>query len=88
VDFNLLASNFSATSKVWGDGDFNYDGTVDTVDFNLLAASFSKSTSPADLSPAALGALVPEPASLTIVGGALCGLLGSRRRRQPACATR
>ena len=42
VDFNNLAANFSSTTAVWGQGDFNYDGAVDTVDFNLLAANFSQ----------------------------------------------
>src|SRR5204863_8504402 len=31
VDFNLLAASFSQSGKFWENGDFNYDGSVDTV---------------------------------------------------------
>src|SRR5438132_1237474 len=33
VDFNLLAANFSGSSKGWTRGDFNFDTVADTVDF-------------------------------------------------------
>ena len=73
VDFNLLASNFGASGKVWTDADFNFDGVVDTVDFNLLAANFGK-TLPGD----SLGSVVPEPASIFGVG--MLGLAVATRR--------
>jgi autotransporter-associated beta strand protein len=88
VDFNLLASNFSGTSRTWDQGDFNFDGAVDSVDFNLLASNFGQTLS----APAAVGARVgssvgsnvgapvPEPAMLGVVlAGA--GLLRRRSRR-------
>ena len=31
-DFTLLAQNFNGTGKVWGQGDFNYDGVVNALD--------------------------------------------------------
>jgi autotransporter-associated beta strand protein len=83
VDFNILASNFSQSSKNWTDGDFNYDTVVDTVDFSLLASNFGQ-TLPAASAASSLGsvgALVPEPgfAGLaTIIGG----MLIARRRRR------
>jgi autotransporter-associated beta strand protein len=79
VDFNLLASSFSATGKDWFNGDFNYDGSVDTVDFNLLAANFGQMLSAP--SPA-IGSLVPEPASLLSIGLIAAGSVVRRRRRR------
>lgn len=59
VDFNYLAAHFGASGKTWFNGDYNYSGTVDSTDFGFLAANYGKTLSPA----AALGAVVPEPAS-------------------------
>jgi len=44
TDFSLLADG-SGTSRGghWFNGDFNYDGAVNTTDFNLLASSFGSS---------------------------------------------
>src|SRR5207253_11238087 len=78
IDFNLLASNFSQSGKVWYDGDFNYSGTVDTIDFNLLATNFAQSLPPA---PANIGSLVPEPVGLAMLSLA-SGALALRRRRR------
>jgi autotransporter-associated beta strand protein len=78
TDFNLLAANFSGTGKRWSQADFNYDGSTDTVDFNLLASNFA-AVVPGTPAGASLGALVPEPASMSLV---LLPLLGARRRRR------
>jgi autotransporter-associated beta strand protein len=83
-DFNALAANFGATgATVWTQGDFNYDGNVNLADFNLLAANFGLSAAGPTVTPedwAALGAAVPEPTGLTLLGiGA--GLVLRRRRR-------
>ena len=39
---NDLAASFSQSGKSWFNGDFNYDGSIDTVDFNLLASNFGQ----------------------------------------------
>src|SRR5205814_10516460 len=76
TDFTFLAANFNGTSKNWLQGDFNYDDKVDLTDFTFLASNFNKSLPGS--STAALGATVPEPASvgLVILTAAMC-----RRRR-------
>jgi hypothetical protein len=76
IDFNILASNFSETGQVWSDGDMNYDGTVDTIDSNLLTSNYTYGDPTA---APALGAVVPEPA--TMLSGAMAGVFLARRRR-------
>ena len=44
--------------QIWALGDFNYNGTVNTIDFNLLAANFAKS----GLAPAAAAIAAKSPA--------------------------
>jgi hypothetical protein len=58
---------------VWSNGDFNYDGTVDTIDFNLLASNFGQM-----LTAPALEQIVPEPSAMTLL--AIAALLPRRRR--------
>jgi hypothetical protein len=60
LDFNALASNFgSASGSFWSDGDVNYDGAVNSLDFDAIAMNFNQSL------PLPLGALIPEPASIS-----------------------
>lgn len=74
-DFNLLVANYGTLAgSRWTQGDFNGDQKVNTIDFNLLAGQFGQSLPPA----AALGAVVPEPASLAV----LCVALPLLRRRR------
>ena len=73
-DFNALATNFGAASGgFWSQGDFNYDGIVNTADFTAMVLNFGQV-----LPAPTLGTLVPEPSCAAIL---LCGGLVLRRRR-------
>jgi hypothetical protein len=78
LDLNALAGNWQAA----GDGipgDINGDGKVDALDLNLLAANWQLN---ADTNLNAMAAaLVPEPASLSLLAGG-ASLLLLRRRGQ------
>jgi fibronectin-binding autotransporter adhesin len=94
VDVAKWASNFTgsnaSTSKLWTQGDWDYDGDVDGVDVAKWASNFTGSNAGVlDLPGAQPGAVktlesigftvVPEPASLGLIG--LVGLAMGRRRR-------
>jgi len=81
TDLGRLGLNFTdavsaGTQDGWSSGDFNSDGVVDVTDLGALGLNFSQS-----VSPPASGApvVVPEPASLMLLG--LGGLALLRRRR-------
>jgi autotransporter-associated beta strand protein len=78
LDFNRLASHYGESSSTWANGDFNYDGSVDSTDFSALSANFN-ALLPAPPPGAPLGTLVPEPGSI-IFG--LAGLAMLRRTRR------
>jgi len=75
-DFNILAGNFGMAGQTFAQGDFSGDGLVDSVDFGILLENYGESTSPGPLS---IGSVVPEPASLTGVLGAMVLLRRKRR---------
>ena len=75
--------NFGGSGKGWFEGNFDYNGTVNTADFNLLAMNFNKVLAPAPLpgGEVALGALVPEPGSAMLLAMGLGAAMTRRRRR-------
>ncbi|HEX3356900.1 MAG TPA: PEP-CTERM sorting domain-containing protein, partial [Tepidisphaeraceae bacterium] len=93
LDLNAVATNFGTTGKVWTSGNFNYDaaGAVDIADFNMLAMNFAATTSVPAAQPVlgallqsstpALGSVVPEPASLGLIGLGLATFASRRTRR-------
>jgi autotransporter-associated beta strand protein len=89
-DLGLLAGAWQQSGKVWFDGDFTYNGTVDIGDLGLIAGNWQKGVGSGQLLvsfdealaqfSAFEGVVVPEPASLMLLGvGGLA--LGGRRRR-------
>ena len=58
LDFNAVATNFGKPSVNWYQGDFNYDGSVNTADFVLLASQFNAAVAsqPIDSVPLAVRA--------------------------------
>ena len=74
-DFTRLANHFGQSAAGWSDGDFNRDGVVNVLDLNALATHFGQT-----MTSAALGSLVPEPASISLLLG--IALLAPRRRRR------
>jgi len=74
-DFDTLVANYGSTGMKWSQGDFDgIDGKVNTMDFNVLAGNFGSV-----IPGAALGSVVPEPASLSLLVLGASALL--RRRR-------
>jgi hypothetical protein len=79
-DFNMLATNFNASTQLWTSGDFNFDGKVNALDFNAIATNFGAAFTSTPLS---LGFLVPEPVLVTTV--AFIPLWICRQRRRLMC---
>jgi hypothetical protein len=66
-------------TSFWVQGDFTYDGAVNTADFNALALNFNQGTFSPLASPA-LNALVPEPLLLGLLGPLALFVRRLRRR--------
>lgn len=78
LDFNMLAGAFGQSNQHCVNGDYDYNGVVDSQDFNYFVANHGYSFNIE--ATAALGTLVPEPAA----GAALLfpGVILARRRGQ------
>jgi hypothetical protein len=76
TDFDKLVSTYGTLSGArWTQADFDGDGKVTTTDFNILAGNFG-AVAPAP----SLGAVVPEPASASLILGATAVLFARRQR--------
>jgi hypothetical protein len=81
-----FSTNLGQSGMVWDDGDFNYDGTVNTEDFTLFSHNLGESAalaSQGSAMEAANGislANVPEPMSAGLMVMAGLGILRRRRR--------
>jgi len=77
--FIALIGGSPTQQQLWA-ADFNWDGVINFQDINGFVAALSAGGPvPAD-GLAALGAVVPEPGSLSILAGSLIGLATRRRR--------
>ncbi len=90
LDFNQLATTFNTTGATpWSNtggpttADFNGDGKINALDFNILAINWGSGGLAPVASGAALGSVVPEPASLGLLALA-AGSMMTRRRRGKA----
>jgi hypothetical protein len=73
TDFAAFLTGYGRSSGgVWAQGDFDYDGKVNTRDFNMLSGNFGSSIA----APVLSSSVVPEPASFLVV----CASLLLRRR--------
>jgi hypothetical protein len=104
VDIGAWAVNFTGElggtgTKVWTEGDWDYDGDVDGVDAGLWATAFSGELGGGGLGSMAIGApispgaaailrnlgvnVLPEPSASALVAAAMLIRAGRRRRSQP-----
>ena len=95
-NFTGTIDNPAAPVKFWADGDWDTDGDVDLSDVNLWITNFTgtvdgplsvfnASASPEAIAAAAsvgISVVVPEPASITLLGLGAIGLLARRNRRK------
>jgi hypothetical protein len=84
------------TGAVWSQADFNYDGKVDGSDYSLIDNAFNQqgdggllaspmamvATNTSEIASPAVGAAVPEPGTLSLMGIGAAALLGRRRRKR------
>gem|GEM_PF-4613809 len=81
TDFSEFVAAYGLTTgAIWAQGDFDYDGKVNTRDFNYLAGNFGKPAIPGAIPAPALGAVVPEPATTSVLLAGLAGLFARRHR--------
>ncbi len=90
-DLLSLARNYNlATGAVWAQGDVNYDGAVGFADLLALARNYNLALTPSEAGQlptdfagefALAMSMVPEPATLSVLGVGAVAMLSRRRRR-------
>jgi hypothetical protein len=74
ADLNTVLSNYNKTGKNWSQGDFNYDGSVNGADLSIVLSHYNQSLG--------VGAAVPEPSALILLGIGAIGLLAFAWQRR------
>ncbi len=81
ADLQILGDNWQSTTATWAEADFTGDGMVNLADLQILGDNWGigvGSDLSFDQALSQVGAAVPEPASLSLIG--LMGLMLFRRR--------
>ncbi|MCC6682566.1 MAG: PEP-CTERM sorting domain-containing protein [Phycisphaeraceae bacterium] len=80
-DLQILGDNWQSAIATWGEADFSGDGNVNLADLQILGDNWGYGTGPDvafDEALAAAGIVIPEPATLGLLG---IGVLALLRRR-------
>ena len=81
----LLLNNYNKTGKVWKNGDFNYDGSVNVADLTALLNNYNKSIAGSVAAVAGLSignTAVPEPGALALLAAGLPSVLANAWRKR------
>jgi hypothetical protein len=72
-DLGVVLSNYNQTGMNWAHGDFDGDGMVNGPDLNVLLSHYNESVG--------VGAAVPEPSALLLLGIGAIALFARAWRR-------
>jgi hypothetical protein len=90
TDYSRIDNGYLHHLTGWYNGDFNYDGVINGSDYTLIdnaynmqGAQISSELASATAQVAGPSAVVPEPATLGLLGIGAVGLLRRRNSRRP-----
>jgi hypothetical protein len=78
ADLNAVLSNCNLSGMTWAQGDFNGDGTVNGTDLNTVLSNYNQRIG--------VGAAVPEPSTVVLLGMGAVALAGYGWRRRKGTA--